>query len=665
MSVVVGTAGHIDHGKTTLLRALTGIDADRLPEERRRGMTIDVGYAHLALPDGSVLDFVDVPGHDRLVGNMLVGAGEVDAALLVVAADDGPNAQTIEHLELLDAIGIEHGLVAVTKTDLVDADRVAEVVLEAGALLARTRLAGSPVVAVSAITGEGLDALRAALVALRDRVAGRDRAGGVRLAIDRSFAVRGRGSVVTGSLRGRSVATGAVLRLVPGGGEVRVREVQVRGAAVPGSDGGRTALLVGGVEHAGLERGRVLTTDPAVAATSRVLVAMRPPAGLAPVASSGPRAGLVAQAPADRERVRFHAGTAQAGALVVRGPREAVDLGDGSVPAILRLDAEVGAAPGDRFAMRRPSPGSSAGGGVVLDAVPPRGVSRRRFTAERVVALAAAVEGIARGEAGAGETVAAARLDLHGALRHGGAWRLAPDLASVLAGVTLDLVRAHHAAEPASPGLPLPAARAELALAARRLATLGKAAADEVARDLVDRLVAAGTLARDGDRLRDPARAAGLPPATLAAMDRLEAALAVAAPPSLAAAAHASGCPPDGLRALETAGRIVRLEDDLAWATETYRGLVKQALAMAAAGPLSPAAFRDATGTSRRYVLVILEDLDRRGLLRRTDAGHVLGPRTIARLQARAVAEGSGPAATSAPESAPESAATSAPESAT
>ena len=120
MSVVVGTAGHIDHGKTTLLRALTGIDADRLPEEQRRGMTIDVGYAHLALPTGSVVDFVDVPGHDRLVGNMLVGAGEVDAALLVVAADDGPNAQTLEHLELLDALGIRDGIVAVTKVDLVD-----------------------------------------------------------------------------------------------------------------------------------------------------------------------------------------------------------------------------------------------------------------------------------------------------------------------------------------------------------------------------------------------------------------------------------------------------------------------------------------------------------------------------------------------------------------
>ena len=145
MTVVVGTAGHIDHGKTALLRALTGMDADPLPEERRRGMTIDVGYAHLGLPDGTELDFVDVPGHDRLVGNMLVGAGQIDAVMLVVAADDGPRAQTIEHLELLDALGIRHGIVVVTKIDVVDAERVAEVAGAVERLLAGTALAGSPV----------------------------------------------------------------------------------------------------------------------------------------------------------------------------------------------------------------------------------------------------------------------------------------------------------------------------------------------------------------------------------------------------------------------------------------------------------------------------------------------------------------------------------------
>src|SRR4051794_22972619 len=163
MSVVVGTAGHIDHGKTTLLRALTGIDADRLPEERRRGMTIDVGYAHMELPDGTELDFVDVPGHDRLIGNMLVGAGEIDAAMVVVAADDGPRPQTIEHLRLLDALAIDAGIVVVTKIDAVTPERVREVVAQVRALLAPTSLAGSPVLPASSLTQEGIDAVLRAL----------------------------------------------------------------------------------------------------------------------------------------------------------------------------------------------------------------------------------------------------------------------------------------------------------------------------------------------------------------------------------------------------------------------------------------------------------------------------------------------------------------------
>jgi selenocysteine-specific elongation factor len=377
-SLVVGTAGHIDHGKTALLRALTGIDADRLPEERRRGMTIDVGYAHLALGDGRVIDFVDVPGHDRLVGNMLVGAGEIDAALLVVAADDGPNAQTLEHLELLDALGIRRGLAVVTKADLAsDASRRASLRTEVATLLARTTLAGVAVLVASAQTGEGIDEVRAALAALvSDEPASWGRA---RLAVDRVFAVRGRGTVVTGSLRGGSIAGGDTLRLVPGDRDVRVREVQVRSATVQAAAGGRTALLLAGVETGELERGAVVTADPGVAATSRVLVAIRRPAGL------GARA--TPDLPADRDRLRLHLGTSQVDALVVRGPREALDLPDGSVLAILRLAHPIAAAAGDPFALRQPSPGSTAGGGVVLDPLPPRGISRRRLTPSRAAAL--------------------------------------------------------------------------------------------------------------------------------------------------------------------------------------------------------------------------------------------------------------------------------------
>jgi selenocysteine-specific elongation factor len=223
MTIVVGTAGHIDHGKTTLLRALTGIDADRLPEERRRGMTIDVGYAHLSTDDGRAIDFVDVPGHDRLVGNMLVGAGEIDAAMLVVAADDGPRAQTLEHLALLDALGIRDGIAVVTKTDAVPPERVVAVVDEVGRLLAGTSLAGAPVLAASGATGEGLDAVRSALIELRDRVALESRP--PTLAIDRVFSVKGRGAVVTGTLRGGPLDPQTRLRLLPGDRYVRSRSM--------------------------------------------------------------------------------------------------------------------------------------------------------------------------------------------------------------------------------------------------------------------------------------------------------------------------------------------------------------------------------------------------------------------------------------------------------
>jgi selenocysteine-specific elongation factor len=238
-------------------------------------MTIDVGYAHLTLPDGTELDFVDVPGHDRLVGNMLVGAGEIDAAMLVVAADDGPRAQTMEHLALLDALGIDHGVAVVTKSDVARPDRTAEVVAMVERLLSGTTLAGSPVLAVSSIDGDGVEALRAALEGLRVRVlesAPDQAADGSRLAIDRVFSVKGRGAVVTGTLRGRPLARGATLRILPGDRSVRVREIQVHGVAFDEAQPGRTALNLAGVEAGDLHRGLVLTDDQAVVSSDRMLV---------------------------------------------------------------------------------------------------------------------------------------------------------------------------------------------------------------------------------------------------------------------------------------------------------------------------------------------------------------------------------------------------------
>ncbi len=641
MTVVVGTAGHIDHGKTTLLRALTGIDADRLPEERRRGMTIDVGYAHLRLPDGTELDFVDVPGHDRLVGNMLVGAGEMDAVLLVVAADDGPRAQTLEHLELLDALGIRDGVAVVTKRDLAGPERTAEVVEAVRTLLGRTSLAGAPVLAVSSVGGEGTDELRAALVELRDRVAGTDptaaAASGVRLAVDRVFSVKGRGVVVTGSLRGGRLERGDTLRLEPGGRNVRARELQVHGAPVEAAEGGgRLALNLAGVEAAEIARGAVLTTDPSVRPTDRLLVLLRPPARLDDRAPTpGPAWPLEAGS-----TLRLHLGTEQVDATLRRGRRDSAELPDGRRVAALRLAVPIAVAVGDRFVLRVPSPGATAAGGVVLDVAPPVGASRRRSSAEALAALASACV--------AGDVAAelAARVALHGVLarpggvgvggggigvagaRSLGEWLVAEPSAAALGAEAFALVAAHHDAEPLAPGTPLAELRRALAKSLRRHATVTERTAGAIAGALLDDLVADGRLARTGDSVRDPGRSTGaLPPDVLAAMDRLEAALAVPAPPPFADAARRAGCPAEGIRALEAAGRIVRLDDDLAWAGSTYRELEALALRLATPGPLAPAALRDATGTSRRYVMALLEDLDRRGVLRRTPDGHVRGPR--------------------------------------
>ena len=628
MTIVVGTAGHIDHGKTSLLRALTGIDADRLPEERRRGMTIDVGYAHLRLPDGDELDFVDVPGHDRLIGNMLVGAGEIDAVLLVVAADDGPRPQTLEHLELLDALGLGVGAVAVTKADLVEAARIAEVIDRVGELLARTTLAGSPVVAVSSLSGVGLDELRVALIGLRDRArAGPAMADGpARLAIDRAFVIRGRGTVVTGSLRGGRIVRGQPLDLVPGGRTIRIRELQVHDAPVEaGEGGGRIALNITGDLDPPPHRGDVLTSDPAVRATADLLVLLHEPArleaGSATVRSWPPAAGSA---------IRLHLGTAAVDGRIRRGRRDTVALPDGRQVVRLRLERPIAAAAADRFVLRRPSPLVTIAGGVVLDADPPVGVSNRRVTPERLTRLVDAL--------GRAQEYQQARLALHGVLaapdepagRQGAhdphsdeRRQMAGDVALALEAAAVVAVGSGGA------GVSLAETRPALARTLRRLATVDPRAATALVDGVIGYLVHEGRLVQRGDRLgpsgTDPDGV--VDPAILEAMARLERALAVLAPPALSAAARSAGCSAEAVRRLAAEGRIVRLEDDLAYATSTFDGLQAAALDLAAAGPLTPSAFRDATGTSRRYVLAILEELDRRGVLRRTADGHVPGPR--------------------------------------
>jgi selenocysteine-specific elongation factor len=645
MTVVIGTAGHIDHGKTALLGALTGIDADRLPEEQRRGMTIDVGYAHLDLEDGTSIDFVDVPGHDALIGNMLVGAGEIDAVLLVVAADDGPRAQTLEHLELLDALDLRDGLAVVTKADVTGEPRAAEVAHAVAALMGRTSLSGAAVLVASATTGEGIAEVRRGLVRLRDRVlAGAlgAAAGPLRLGIDRAFAVRGRGAVATGSLRGGELRAGVVLRLEPGGPEVRVRGLQVHHGPVEAAPGGRTAVNLAGVELADLPRGAVLTSGAGIEASDRLLVTLRRPGDLAAAAVRGRRAP--SWPPADGAAVRLHLGTAQVDALVGRRGRESVELPSGRVGALLRLGEPVATFVGDRGLLRQPSPGGVVAGIEVLDPLPARGVSRRRASAERLAALLVAI--------GDGDVDAAgdALVGLHGALpsdrmvavaaslaRPGAdvpprrpGLLLAPDVRDALEAAAVEAVAGFHRDHPVESGLGIATLRPSLRAVLRRLATIRRddaADADAAIGATIDDLVARDRLARDGDRLRDPVREAGPPAALVAAMDRLAALIDVPAPPTLSEAARVAGCPPEGIRALEAAGRIVRIEADLAWAAPSFHRLAATALELARRAPLAPAALRDATGTSRRVVMPLLEHLNRRGILARTPAGHVPGPR--------------------------------------
>ncbi|HEY8343391.1 MAG TPA: selenocysteine-specific translation elongation factor [Calditerricola sp.] len=355
---LVGVAGHIDHGKTTLTKALTGIDTDRLKEEKERQISIEPGYAHLTLPSGKRIGFVDVPGHERFIRQMVAGVAGIDVALLVVAADEGVMPQTREHLAILELLGIRRGLIALTKTDLVDADMLALAREDVAAAVAETFLADAPIVPVSAATGAGLDALLAALDAVLDAPPNRPLHGPARLPVDRAFARKGFGTVVTGTLFQGTVRPGDELVVLPQGRRVRVRGIHVHGepqeAAVAGQ---RTALNLAGIEAAEVRRGDVVATPGAFEPTERLDVFLRLLPDAAPLKQRGP--------------IRLFVGTADVMGRVVFFDRNAAQPGD-EVLCQLVLDEPVVTARGDRFILRRPSPPLTLGGGEVLDPHAPK-----------------------------------------------------------------------------------------------------------------------------------------------------------------------------------------------------------------------------------------------------------------------------------------------------
>jgi selenocysteine-specific elongation factor len=368
--VVVGTAGHIDHGKTSLVRALTGIDTDRLAEEKRRGISIDLGFAHLGLPDGRTISFVDVPGHERFVKNMLAGAAGIQAVLLVIAADDSVKPQTREHFEICRLLGIRDGIIALTKADLADPVRIRRSCEEVRALCAGSFLEAAPIIVVSTQTGQGLSELKAELSLLALRIPRRDDTGLARLPIDRSFALRGFGTVVTGTLWSGTLRVGDAVQLHPSGKHPRIRGLQVHGNPVNSAVAGeRTAVNLSGIESSEIRRGYVLTQPGALDMTKLIDISVDWLAGFDLLRG--------------REHLLLHIGTAEAFAAM-----KILHAEDSQTLARLWLSEPLLALPGDHFVLRRPSPAHTVAGGFVIDPFPPARLNRTK-TITRLQRLAA------------------------------------------------------------------------------------------------------------------------------------------------------------------------------------------------------------------------------------------------------------------------------------
>lgn len=370
--IVIGTAGHIDHGKTALIRALTGTDTDRLAEEKRRGISIDLGFAHLSLANGRSISFIDVPGHERFIKNMLAGAGGIQAVVLVVAADESVKPQTREHFDICRLLGIAHGIVALTKCDIATADQIRMASEDVRALCAGSFLDHAPIVPVSAVTGAGLEDLKRELAGLAEGMPARNTGGSARLPIDRSFALKGFGTVVTGTLRSGTLQTGETVQLHPSTQKARIRGLHVHGKPVDRvAAGQRAAVNLAGAGHSEIRRGFVLTDNAGLQTTKRMDV-------------------LVnwidtAETPDARRQFLLHIGTSEIPIKL----KVLSSMADAKTLARLWLAEPVLALPEDRFVLRRPSPAQSVAGGVIVDAFPLARLNRAR-TVERLLSLAQA-----------------------------------------------------------------------------------------------------------------------------------------------------------------------------------------------------------------------------------------------------------------------------------
>jgi selenocysteine-specific elongation factor len=621
--MIVGTAGHIDHGKTSLVRQLTGIDTDRLPEEKQRGMTIDLGFAHMELAGVGRVGVVDVPGHERFIRNMVAGATGIDLVLLVVAADDGVMPQTREHLDIVSLLGITSGVVALSKSDLVGADRVGAVSREIRALLDGTPLASAPIVPVSSETGEGLEALRGELARRLALAQSRSAQWPFWMAVDRVFVARGFGVVATGTIASGRVGKDAHLRLLPGGQAVRVRGIQSHNQPADAATAGtRCALNLTGVEKESLRRGMVVCD-----------------AGLSRVAKTvDARVTLsrdLGKPPKSHSRVRFHSGTAEAIARLQWLEPEAPGPG-GTGLAQFRLEVAMPLLYGHRFILRDETAQSTLGGGVVLDPFAARRGARLQERLDRLNRLGAldpeenlGVWLQARGADGwllpeLAEQLAEApqrleeriarRSDVQREEIEGSVWiglrRAVDALAPQLVAATQAYLREHPRVTALAP--------------ATLHATVCPRLDLRIFRSLLARLASAGELEMTSDGVRPIGHRQTFSAEDAALADRVEKLLAHQGkpPPKLDALAREMRLPAPRLRRflgeLERAGRVARLADGVYVTRRDLATWREQAEAyLRTHGRMTAAQYRDLLGIGRGLAILVLERLDQEGVTER------------------------------------------------
>jgi len=628
ISRVVGTAGHIDHGKTALVKALTGVDTDRLPEEKEREISIDLGFAPIDLPGGVRAAVVDVPGHERFVKNMLAGVGGIDAVLFTIAADEGVMPQTSEHLEILHYLGVRAGVVVLTKSDLVDEEMIELVREEVEETLRGTTLEGAPIIAASALTGMGLEEVARTLVRVLEEAPARPDPGFFRQPVDRVFSSRGFGTVVTGTVWSGSARVGDRLLVLPRGAEVRIRKIEVFSEEVEEArPGQRTALALHGVSREEVARGDVLVT----------------PKILLPTHMIDARFSLARSAKAirNRQRIRFHHGAAEVLGRVVLLESETMAPGSEAFVQV-RLEGPIVVARGDRFIVRTYSPARTIGGGTVLDANP----SKRKGAGRSDLDFLAVSEAGDRGEmirsilrsSGKG-TVAVAEiarrlqvlegeaqealraLEKESEVRFLGAGVLLEETASSLKREIEERVERVSARDPLRAGVP----REEIRRGLSREVDLS------LFQVLLGEMAEAGRVTVRGEMVL--AGGGALPEKVRVLAEKVEGILERhrLAPPLPAQIAEEAGVDGRELQAvldlLARLGRIVKVTPGLVYRRaeiDEIRSLLRGVLREK--GALSVSDFKEKTGVSRKYAVPLLEYFDRERWTRREGDLRVPGP---------------------------------------